>query len=232
MKVTRDITQPKRSPNRRKLTGLFVDKVAPSERRTRIWDTDAPGLVLQVEPSGSRTWYAYYRRNGRPRWYRLGAVGGLGLSATRDVVRRLKARLVLDPAYDPQAEKVANRTQGTVADLAERYVTDHLDYLKSGEQAKYLLRRFVLPKIGNLSAAGVQRSDIRSLLNGVASVSTRGQVHANVSGMFNWAIRNTTISLSLEIRLKVSSAAKRQLASEFYPPANYQSSGLRLTKTV
>ncbi|MCZ6454651.1 MAG: Arm DNA-binding domain-containing protein [Alphaproteobacteria bacterium] len=141
MKVTRDRTQSKRSPNRRKLTPLLVDKVAPGERRKRIWDTDAPGLVLQVEPSGSRTWYAYYRRNGRPRWYRLGAVGGLGLSAARDVVRRLNARLVLDTGYDPQAEKVASRMQGKLTELVERYVADHLDNLKSGDQGAYLLRR-------------------------------------------------------------------------------------------
>ena len=159
MKVTRDRTQSKRSPNRRKLTPLLVDKVAPSERRTRIWDTDAPGLVLQVEPSGSRTWYAYYRRNRRPRRYRLGVVGGLPLSAAREAVRHLNAKLTLDPGYDPQAEKVASRMQGTVADLVERYVTDHLDNLKSGDQGTYLLHRFVLPKIGNLPAAGVQRSD-------------------------------------------------------------------------
>ncbi|MCZ6593233.1 MAG: Arm DNA-binding domain-containing protein, partial [Alphaproteobacteria bacterium] len=204
------------SPNRRKLTPLFVEKVEPSHRRLRIWDTEVRGLVLQVEPSGAKSWYVYYRRNGRPRWHRLGSFGGFGLSDAREAVRHINARLTLDPTYDPQAEKAANRTQGTVDDLFGRYAAEHLDGLKSGNQGEYLLRRFVLPKMGKLRAADVQRSDILSLLNGVPSSSTRGQVHANVGAMFNYAIRNDFLAVSVnpaaDIQQRKQKARERVLS--------------------
>lgn len=184
-------------PNRRRLTSLYVSKAVPGKSRIRTWDTDTPGLVLQVEPSGAKSWYACYRRNGRPRWFRLGSVGGLSLSGAREAVRIINAKLTLDPSFDPQAEKIASRTAGTVEDIVERYISGHLEKLKSGEQAEYLLRRLLVPKIGKLVAAEVQRSDIRSLLKTIPSQSTRHQLLANISGLWNWAIRNDLLPSSM-----------------------------------
>ena len=53
------------------------------------------------------------RRFGRPRWLRLERVGALGIADARDTVWKLKARLILDPDFDPQAEKSANRKEKT-----------------------------------------------------------------------------------------------------------------------
>ncbi|NNE82648.1 MAG: integrase family protein, partial [Alphaproteobacteria bacterium] len=187
----------KTPPNRRRLTSLYVSKAVPGKSRIRTWDTDTPGLVLQVEPSGAKSWYACYRRNGRPRWFRLGSVGGLSLSGAREAVRMLNAKLTLDSSFDPQAEKIASRTAGTVADIVDRYVSGHLEKLKSGEQAEYLLRRFVVPKIGKLVAAEVQPSDIRTLLKTIPSQSIRHQLLANISGLWNWSIRNDLLPSSM-----------------------------------
>jgi integrase len=197
------VTQPSdhvrtaRSSNKHKLTPLLVSKVKPSERRQLVWDTVAKGLVLRIEPSGTKSWYWHFRLHNRSRWYRIGAVNEVGLSDARNAVGKLNALRVLDPAYDPQAEKVANRMQGTVADLVERYFADHLAGLKSGRQGAFLLRRFAVPAIGKLPMTGVSRSDIRTLLKGVASPTTRKQVHANISAMYNWAIRNDHLALAV-----------------------------------
>lgn len=195
MKSRLQRAQPKRVPDRRKLTQLLVAKITPGHRRTRVWDTEAPGLVLQVEPSGSKSWYQYYRRSGCPRWHRLGPVGSIDLRDARDVVRHLNAKLMLDPAFDPQAEKNANRMQGTVIDLVEVYKSGHLQHLKVGKRPAYLLERYVVPVIGKLPASSVQRSDIRKLLDSIATPSMRQQIHANISAMFGWAIRKELVSL-------------------------------------
>ena len=107
----------KRSTNRLKLTTLFVAKAKAGEKRTRYYDTDAPGLVLIIESTGTKSWYMCYRRFGRPRWLRLERVGALGIADARDTVRKLKARLILNPDFDPQAEKSAHRKDMTVTDL-------------------------------------------------------------------------------------------------------------------
>ena len=103
----------RRSTNRLKLTTLFVTEAKAGEKRTRYYDTDAPGLVLIIKSTGTKSWYMCYRHFGRPRWLRLERVGALGIADARDTVWKLKARLILDPDFDPQAEKSANRKEKT-----------------------------------------------------------------------------------------------------------------------
>lgn len=84
-------------------------------------------------------------------------------------------------------EKVKPSTQrariwDTTTRLVDRYVADHLSGLKSGDQGTFLLRRFVVPKLGKVPIVGVSRADVRTLLSGVGSATTRKQVHANLSG--------------------------------------------------
>ena len=52
-----------------KLTKEYVDYVKPEFTKRLHWDTVVPGLVLIVQPSGTKSWKIYYRRNGKPRWY-------------------------------------------------------------------------------------------------------------------------------------------------------------------
>ncbi|NNE84407.1 MAG: integrase family protein, partial [Alphaproteobacteria bacterium] len=221
MSATNDNIYSKQSPNRRKLTTLYVDKVVPGDDRFKVWDTDVSGLVLQVEPTGSKSWYLYYRRNGRARWHRLGAVNSVSLSAVRETVRQLNARLMLDPSFDPQVEKAAGRTQATVSDLIEHYAADHLSTLRSGSQGTFLLRRFVAPTLGKMAAASVQRSDVRTMLKGMSSLSTRQQVLANISGMFKWAVRNDFPSITANpafgIEQRKATARERILSDNELP---------------
>ena len=55
--ITDTHIEPKKlSPDRRKLTPLLIEKLKPNGARARIWDTTTRGLVLQIEPSGSKSW--------------------------------------------------------------------------------------------------------------------------------------------------------------------------------
>ena len=101
MKSRLERAQPKRVPDQRKLTQLLVAKIKPGNQRIRVWDTVAPGLVLQVEPSGAKSWYQCYRRSGRPRWHRLGSVGSVDLRDARDAVRHHNATRSTEPLLIP-----------------------------------------------------------------------------------------------------------------------------------
>lgn len=221
MQPPSDQHRPVRSANKFKLTPLYVTKVIPTNRRKLVWDTAIKGLVLRIEPSGAKTFYLHYRLHNRSRWYRIGAVNEVALGDAREAASKLNARRTLDPTFDPQAEKVANRLQGTVADLVERYVANHLSRLRSGDQGTFLLRRFVIPAIGKMPIASVSRPDVRTLLNGVLSLATRKQVLANISSMYNFAIRNDYVGVAANpatgIRINAAQSRERVLSDKEVP---------------
>jgi hypothetical protein len=69
-------------PNKQKLTTLTT-KLRPAAKPYLIWDTVQRGLVLQVQPSGFKSYKLIYRHHGRPRWYTLGAADAIALADAR-----------------------------------------------------------------------------------------------------------------------------------------------------
>jgi integrase len=95
---------------------------------------------------------------------------------------------------EPASEKKA--TRGTsFAQLAGRYVEEHAKRKnKSWKQADCLIRRHVLPSWADLSAEGIQRSDVRALLGKVNGQILANQILASVSAVFSWAINQELIT--------------------------------------
>ena len=60
---------------------------------------DGDGLMLEVKPSGSKSWVVRLQAGGKRRDYGLGSFKDVGLSEARDLARdyRKKLRLGLDP---------------------------------------------------------------------------------------------------------------------------------------
>jgi len=183
---------PRAAPNKRKLTTLLLRRLRPQARAFMVWDTQQRGLALRVWPSGRRSWYLVYRRHGRPRWYHIGAADVVGLADAR----KLAAETMLDVirGRDPAAEKRAARGANTFAELGERYREEYARKKnKSWQQADYLVRRYLLPAWGKLSAQSITRSDVRAVIGRIAGPSLANQVRAAASAIFSWAARQELI---------------------------------------
>src|SRR6516162_9831341 len=100
--------RPKRPARKRRLTELFVRKVKPEGEEFLVWDLMQRGLVLRVQPSGTKTWYTIYSRHGRARWYKHGSASAISLSAARTL--SAEAMLTVAKGGDPAAEKKAERS--------------------------------------------------------------------------------------------------------------------------
>jgi len=164
---------PRAAPNKRKLTTLLLQRLRPQARAFMVWDAQQHGLALRVWPSGRRSWYLVYRRHGRPRRYHIGAADAVGLADAR----KLAAETMLDVirGRDPAAEKRAARGAGTFAELAERYREEYARKKnKSWQQADYLVRRYLLPAWGKLSAESITRGNVRAVIGKIA-----GRILAN-----------------------------------------------------
>jgi integrase len=178
----------RRATHKMRITELTVRKAKPHEDAYQIWDTHQRGLALRIQPSGSRSWVVVYNRHGRTRWLTLGAADAIGLTDARMLAA--KAILAVAQGQDPAAEKRAERTAGTFADLAQRYVEQYaMKHNKSWRQGDALVRRFALPRWGKLHATTITRADVKQMMARVKAPVVANQTKAAISAIFTWAIK-------------------------------------------
>jgi integrase len=186
---------PRASPNKRKLTTVFLQKLKPQARAFMVWDSQQRGLAIRVEPTGYRAWKVVYRHHNRPRWYHLGAADAISLGDARKLAAEVMLEVIR--GEDPAAEKRAARCAGTFAELAGRYFEEHAKKKnKSWEQANYLVRRYLLSAWGRLSAQSIARSDVRAVVGKIAGPSLANQVLAAASAIFSWAVKQELVEIN------------------------------------
>jgi integrase len=189
---------PSRKPNKRKLTPLYVLK---HKEPGLTWDTEQKGLVLKVEPTGSRSFKCIYTFGKRERWYHIGDATAIHLAdhqvvidgqkvkiaGARSIARHIMAQVA--EGHDPAANRKAQRALGTFKDLHQRYLDEHAKVRnKSWKQADALIRGYVLPRVGELQSRNVGREDIKNLLKGLKPIM-HNQVLAATSAVFSWSIK-------------------------------------------
>jgi integrase len=182
-------------PNKRVLTELYVRKVKPRATAFVVWDLKQRGLVLRIQPSSRRSFSVIYNRHGRTRWLHLGDADAIGLADARQLAA--EAMLEVARGHDPASERKAQRSSGTFAELAERYVEQHSrKHNKSWRQGASLISRFALPKWGKLQASAISRSDVRALIAGIEAPIVANQSLAAISAVFTWGTNNDLIAVN------------------------------------
>jgi integrase len=184
--------RPARAARRKKLTEVYVSRVKPEQIAFNAWDTKQSGLVLRVQPSGHRSWRVFYRTSGLVRWYHIGNAASISLTDARRIAARVS--LAAAEGKDPVAEKKAERSSGTFADLAARHLEEHAKKNnKSWQQADRLVRRHLLPRWGKLQASAISRKDVREMMARIDKKILANQAWAAASAVFTWAIKQELI---------------------------------------
>ena len=127
-----------------KLTQTYVQSLKPSLKRQIFRDLTILGLVLFVEPSGKKTWYADYTRpNGKRTYRKIGPAEILTVTQARDVAQKFLASVTL--GNDPIKVEEAKKERMTLRQLiAGHYRSWVVDSRRSGEETlKILARAFV-----------------------------------------------------------------------------------------
>jgi integrase len=149
------------------------------------------GFGCRVTGAGARSFVLNYRVKGQERRYTIGAYPDYSVTAAREEAKRLKQEI--GKGVDPLAEKQADREAPTMADLAARYVEEHLPDKRQSSQGddKSMIERDILPGLGRAKkVADVTGTDIKKLHR---KVSERAPYRANrvlalLSKMFNLAM--------------------------------------------
>src|SRR5215469_15875651 len=94
-----------------------------------VWDRDLKGFGVRVQPTGQKSYVVKYRagsgRNAPTRRVTLGGVGKL----TLDQARRLAKMTLGSVAHglDPAALKAADRRAATLKELADLFLSEHVE---------------------------------------------------------------------------------------------------------
>jgi len=171
-------------------------------RLTEYFDTEAPGLVLRVRPSGRRVWCVLYRHRGRLRRLTLGNMKILSLARARERARDELYRA--GKGNDPAAEKQAAKDVATIGQLAKLYIEKWAIGVggiakprkRSWKMDDNLLRSKVLPRWKSRAIEDIKRADCIALVEAVADRGApivANRVAALLSKMFNFAIDRALI---------------------------------------
>jgi hypothetical protein len=185
---------PRAEVRKEKLTPLMVTKLRPAAKAFLVWDTYQRGLALLTQPSGFKSYKVIYKYDRRSRWFTLGATNAIGLADARKLAAELMLRVI--KGEDPAAEKRAARGTGTFGEVATRYVEEHAKKRnKSWQQGDKLVRRYLLPGWGSLSANSITRSDVRAMMGKLSDAPIlANQVLAAASAIFTWAMKQELLA--------------------------------------
>lgn len=180
-----------------KLNKRFIDRLSDTEEDRYVWDSELKGFGVVMRPpskvhtSGSKTFVVRYRTAaGRDRRMVLGRFGVLTPTEARNLA--IEALAEARAGGDPMARRQGLKRAPLVADLAERYVSDHLPTKKptSQEHDRIALRVHILPHLGAKRLDDVAEQDIARLHRGMCGTPVMAnRVLALLRNMFGLAHR-------------------------------------------
>lgn len=133
-----------------KLTKTTVANLpTPETGSAAHWDDSLPGFGVRVASSGRKTWVIRYRTQaGTDRLYTLARVADMLPEDAR--IRARELFVAVRQGADPARERSKAKEAPTVADLAQRVMTDHAKMKKPRTARAYddLFRLWILPVIG------------------------------------------------------------------------------------
>lgn len=184
-----------------------------------LWDSQVPGLGVQVLPSGRKSWCLRYRIGGKVKRMGMGAVGALSLETARELARAALEQAV--QGIDPQVERRRPEPPrpATVADLHRSYIATAY-YLSRSVDFRHNFsstsRCYILPVLGERILSEVSRGEVRGLVEGLVEQGKEGAAQGlltHLRVLFNYAIEQELITHSPADRIKVkrTSNGRREL---------------------
>ena len=126
-----------------------------------INDSELRGFGVRILPSGAHSYFVRYRRGGQRRRISLGSQGTLTPEQARSRAVQLLARV--GAGEDPAAGRQSGGQITTVADLVERFESEHIAVrLKPTTIKDYRrhLRYDIVPTLGHLQITEITRDDV------------------------------------------------------------------------
>jgi integrase len=202
----------------RALTDVEVRSLkAEPDQRLVVYDEKARGLCLRVT-ARTKSWSFIYRPKGRAQQkrYTIGDYPAWTLSAARD--KALALRRAVQDGGDPVADGKIRREALTVAGMVERFVSKSKNRLRSWETYESLLKRDVIPVMGDRRAGNVSRAEVANMLDKIAERApvVANRVQNTLSSVYSWAVSEGLVLVNpvRGLRKRHDEVAKERVLSD------------------
>lgn len=200
----------------KKLTKRLIDTLKTEKPSgVRVYDSELPGFLVDVFPSGKKTFSVRFGTRDRRRFLRVGRYGIITVDQAREKARQILAahELGQDPAGDVEAKKtIPTFAEWTESDLSEVRLT----HKRPEEQERYL--RDASAVFGKKGLDTIAPSDVAALLERYAGrAAMRNRALATVAASFGRAIKRRFITTNPATgfeRARENPARDRTLSAE------------------
>ena len=163
----------------------MVDALKPADKPFRLFDSEVKGFSVRVGPSGDKRWQLDYRPDpgGRSTPKKRLTIAVVGVLTPDEARARAKAMLAeIAKGNDPGADRIAARSERTVADLIDLYEEKGCRRLRGKRRGQPMkprnkrytinaLRHHVVPLIGKERASTITIA----MIDDMASAITAGK---------------------------------------------------------
>lgn len=156
------------------------------------------GLLLQITPTGARTWLLRTVIGGKRREVGLGGYPDVSLAQARERARELKDQIFrgVDPVEERKAARAAlaaaQRRGLTFKDAVDRYLAAKLDAFKNAkhrDQWRNTLATYALPDLGAMLVAEIATQDVLRVLEPIwrEKTETASRLRGRIEAVLSWA---------------------------------------------
>jgi integrase len=178
-----------------RITKRTVDTLQSNGREFTVWDDAVTGFGVRVRPTGAKSYVVVYRagagRGAPVRRYTIAAVGKITPERAR-----ARAKIILGAVahgHDPASQKTAERGTPSVAELADRFMADHVRAKRKAGTAEFyrdILDRIVKPAVGTTKADKLTRLQVGRLHSSLSDTPFQAnRVLAVVGSMYTFGCR-------------------------------------------
>ena len=143
-----------------------VDALKPGERDEFLWDTELKGFGVKCTPKGRKVYIVQYQVGGRGTPLRRMTIGRHGSPWTPDKARAEAERLLAQVKLgaDPAGENAKRRKEPTIAEVADRYVDEHVaqhNRPSTAAEVRRIVEKRIKPVLGNVKVSALTRAQLK-----------------------------------------------------------------------
>ena len=173
-------------------TACLTAMCEPGKKRTDFYDTNVTGFVLEVRPSGAKTYALRYQdQYGRQSQRKIGNYADITFAQAQKLAKRLRAEVVM--GGDPAAAKAEKKAVPTYSDLADDHLNFAKTYQKRPGNTEAMLRVHIKPRWGSKRLDEIKTPDVAKWLaelrEGGLAPSTVEKIRITFNRSFELAIK-------------------------------------------
>lgn len=183
------------------LTDIAIRNLKTKDSTQRdVFDGSVPAFGLRVTPHGTKSFFVFYRVDGKLRRYTLGRWPTLTTGKARALAK--EALLIAASGRDPQRVKDTDRRHGKPAfdDFVKDFVGGYCKPRnRTWAESQRILQREFVEHWGKRPLHRITRADVHAVLDGIVargSPSLANAALAAVRKLFNWAVERGLVETS------------------------------------